>query len=109
VNAATEPLPMTFDASDQVVDIAGDIAGDTAVIHGITTLMQNGKVLDRHTVHRRLRATERSLDGVGGPRDQTVDPALNHLGFFAHSQIQIEFAVYGHPSPAMLLDHGRKR
>jgi hypothetical protein len=41
--ATTEPLPMTFDASDQIVDIAGD----TAVIHGINTLLQNGKVLDR--------------------------------------------------------------
>jgi hypothetical protein len=41
--AATQPLPMTFDASDQIVDIAGD----TAVIHGINTLTQNGKVLDR--------------------------------------------------------------
>ena len=41
--ATTEPLPMTFAASDQIVDIAGD----TAVIHGINTLMQNGKVLDR--------------------------------------------------------------
>jgi len=41
--ATTEPLPMTFDASDQIVDIAGD----TAVIHGINTLMQDGKVLDR--------------------------------------------------------------
>ncbi|MDT5327629.1 MAG: hypothetical protein QOF25_4781, partial [Mycobacterium sp.] len=41
--ATTEPLPMTFAASDQVVDIAGD----TAVIHGINTLTQDGKVLDR--------------------------------------------------------------
>jgi hypothetical protein len=41
--ATIEPLPMTFDASDQIVDIAGD----TAVIHGFNTLMQNGKVLDR--------------------------------------------------------------
>jgi hypothetical protein len=41
--ATTEPLPMTFAASDQIVDIAGD----TAVIHGINTLTQNGKVLDR--------------------------------------------------------------
>jgi hypothetical protein len=41
--AATEPLPFTFNASDQIVDIAGD----AAVIHGINTLMQNGKVVDR--------------------------------------------------------------
>jgi hypothetical protein len=41
--ATTEPLPMTFDASDQFVDVAGD----TAVIHGVNTVMQDGKVLDR--------------------------------------------------------------
>ncbi|WP_029117131.1 nuclear transport factor 2 family protein [Mycobacterium sp. URHB0044] len=41
--AATEPLPLVFNASDQIVDIAGD----TAVIHGINTLTQDGKVLDR--------------------------------------------------------------
>jgi hypothetical protein len=41
--AAMEPLPFTFNASDQTVDIAGD----SAVIHGINTLMQNGKVLER--------------------------------------------------------------
>jgi hypothetical protein len=41
--AAMEPLPFTFHASDQFVDIAAD----TAVIHGINTVMQNGKVLDR--------------------------------------------------------------
>jgi hypothetical protein len=34
---------MTFAASDQIVDIAGD----TAVIHGINTLMHDGKVLER--------------------------------------------------------------
>jgi hypothetical protein len=52
---------------------------------------------------------QNGLDGVGGPRDQGVAPALNHLGFLAHSQIQVEFAVYRHPGPAMLLDYGRKR
>jgi hypothetical protein len=36
-------LPFTFNPSDQIVDIAGD----AAVIHGINTLMQNGKVVDR--------------------------------------------------------------
>jgi hypothetical protein len=41
--ATTAPLPITFDASDQVVDIAGG----TAVIHGINTLVQGSKVLDR--------------------------------------------------------------
>lgn len=41
--AATEPLPLVFNASDQIVDIAGD----TAVIHGINTVTQDGKVLDR--------------------------------------------------------------
>lgn len=40
---ATEPLPLVFQASDQFVDVAGD----TAVIHGINTLVQNGNVLDR--------------------------------------------------------------
>lgn len=40
---ATEPLPLVFQASDQFVDVAGD----TAVIHGINTVVQNGKVLDR--------------------------------------------------------------
>jgi hypothetical protein len=73
---------------------ARDIAGDTAVIHGINTLMQNGKVLDR----------QRFTDTRPNCRSRTEPP-----GVFAHSQIQIEFAVYGHPSPAMLLDHGRKR
>jgi hypothetical protein len=41
--AATEPLPLVFNATDQIVDIAGD----TAVIHGINTVTQDGKVLDR--------------------------------------------------------------
>jgi hypothetical protein len=41
--AAIEPLAITFNASDQIVDVAGD----TAVIHGVNTLMQGGKVLDR--------------------------------------------------------------
>jgi len=34
---------MTLNASDQIVDIAGD----TAVIHGINTIVENGKVIDR--------------------------------------------------------------
>jgi hypothetical protein len=41
--AAMEPLPFTFQASDQFVDVAGD----TAVIHGINTVVQEGKVLER--------------------------------------------------------------
>jgi len=41
--AAMEPLPFSFNASEQFVDVAGD----TAVIHGINTVMQDGKVLDR--------------------------------------------------------------
>lgn len=41
--AATEPLPLVFNASDQIVDIAGD----TAVILGINTVTRDGKVLDR--------------------------------------------------------------
>jgi hypothetical protein len=41
--ATTEPLDITFNASDQIVDVYGD----TAVIHGINTLMQDGKVKDR--------------------------------------------------------------
>ena len=40
---AMEPLPFTFQASDQFVDVAGD----TAVIHGINTVVQDGKVLER--------------------------------------------------------------
>src|SRR6185312_3738788 len=41
--AAMEPLPFSFQASDQFVDVAGD----TAVIHGINTVVQDGKVLER--------------------------------------------------------------
>lgn len=41
--AAMVPLPFTFQASDQFVDVAGD----TAVIHGINTVRKDGKVLDR--------------------------------------------------------------
>jgi|SRR4051794_24968170 hypothetical protein len=41
--AAMERLPFTFQASDQFVDVVGD----TAVIHGINTVMQDGKVLER--------------------------------------------------------------
>jgi hypothetical protein len=41
--AAMEPLPFSFNASEQFVDVAGD----TAVIHGVNTVMQDGKVLDR--------------------------------------------------------------
>jgi ketosteroid isomerase-like protein len=40
--ADTEPLPVTFDATEQVVDIAGD----TAVIHGINTISGDGVVTD---------------------------------------------------------------
>lgn len=41
--AAMEPLPFRFQASDQFVDVAGD----TAVIHGINTVRKDGKVIDR--------------------------------------------------------------
>jgi hypothetical protein len=41
--AAMEPLPFKFQASDQFVDAAGD----TAVIHGINTVVQDGEVLER--------------------------------------------------------------
>jgi hypothetical protein len=41
--AAMEPSPFSFNASEQFVDVAGD----TAVIHGVNTVMQDGKVLDR--------------------------------------------------------------
>jgi Domain of unknown function (DUF4440) len=41
--AATKPLPVTFDASEQVVDVYGD----SAVIHGINTVRQGGKVVAR--------------------------------------------------------------
>jgi hypothetical protein len=40
---AMERLPFTFRASDQFVDVVGD----SAVIHGINTVMQDGKVLER--------------------------------------------------------------
>ena len=41
--ATTERLDVAFNASDQMVDVAGD----TAVVHGVNTLMQGGKVIDR--------------------------------------------------------------
>jgi hypothetical protein len=41
--AMTEPLDVTFAASDQFVDITGD----TAVIRGVNTITQRGKVKDR--------------------------------------------------------------
>ena len=41
--AAMERLPFTFQATDQFVDVSGD----TAVIHGINTVVQDGKVLER--------------------------------------------------------------
>jgi hypothetical protein len=41
--ATTERLDITFSASDQIVDVFGD----TAVIHGVNTLMRGGKVIDR--------------------------------------------------------------
>jgi hypothetical protein len=41
--ASMEKLPFTMNPSEQVVDIAGD----TAVIHGVNTLIQGGKVLTR--------------------------------------------------------------
>lgn len=39
--ATTAPLPFTMNPSDQTVDIAGN----TAVIHGVNTLLQDGQVL----------------------------------------------------------------
>ncbi|HXL63254.1 MAG TPA: nuclear transport factor 2 family protein, partial [Mycobacterium sp.] len=39
----TIPLPFTMNPSEQIVDIAGD----AAVIHGVNTLIQNGKVRTR--------------------------------------------------------------
>jgi len=41
--ASMEELPFTMNPSGQLVDIAGD----TAVIHGVNTLIQDGKVLTR--------------------------------------------------------------
>jgi hypothetical protein len=46
--ANTAPLPFTMNPSDQIVDIAGN----TAVVHGINTLLQDGQVV----------ATERFTD-----------------------------------------------
>jgi len=40
---STTPLPFTMNPSEQIVDVAGD----AAVIHGINTLIENGKVLTR--------------------------------------------------------------
>ncbi|MDT5328931.1 MAG: hypothetical protein QOF31_228 [Mycobacterium sp.] len=39
----TTPLPFTMNPSEQIVDIARD----TAVIHGVNTLIEDGKVLTR--------------------------------------------------------------
>jgi hypothetical protein len=39
----TTPLPLSMNPSEQIVDIAGD----AAVIHGVNTLIQNGKVRTR--------------------------------------------------------------
>lgn len=39
--ASMAPLPVTMNPSDQIVDIAGD----TAVIHGVNTLLQDGRVM----------------------------------------------------------------
>ena len=41
--AAMTPLDVSFDASDQTVDVYGD----TAVIHGINTVTRDGEVLAR--------------------------------------------------------------
>ncbi|MFI5506687.1 nuclear transport factor 2 family protein [Mycobacterium sp. NPDC051804] len=39
--AGTTPLPFTMNPSDQIVDISGN----TAVIHGVNTLLQDGQVM----------------------------------------------------------------
>lgn len=41
--ASMEKLPFTMNPADQLVDIAGD----TAVIHGVNNLVENGKVIGR--------------------------------------------------------------
>ena len=41
--ASVEPLPVAFTASEQIIDIAGD----TAVVHGVNTVTRDGKVIDR--------------------------------------------------------------
>jgi hypothetical protein len=41
--ASLEKVPFTMNPSDQIVDISGD----TATIHGVNTLIENGKVLAR--------------------------------------------------------------
>jgi hypothetical protein len=41
--ASTEKLPFTMNPSEQMIDIAGD----TAVIHGVNTLIQDGGVVAR--------------------------------------------------------------
>jgi hypothetical protein len=40
---STTPLPFTMNPSEQIVNVADD----TAVIHGVNTLIQDGKVLSR--------------------------------------------------------------
>jgi hypothetical protein len=39
--ASTAPLPFTMNPSDQIVDITGN----TAVVHGVNTLLQDGQVM----------------------------------------------------------------
>jgi ketosteroid isomerase-like protein len=41
--AATTALPVTFNASDVLIDVVGD----TAVIHGVNTIMHEGNVVGR--------------------------------------------------------------
>ena len=63
--ASLEKVSFTMNPSEQLVDIAGD----TAVIHGVNTLIDGGEVAGARALHRCLRAAERNVDGAFRPGD----------------------------------------
>ena len=58
--AGLEKVSFTMNPSDQLVDIAGD----TAVIHGVNTLDRRRRSDGARAVHRRVHAAERNMDGA---------------------------------------------
>ena len=58
--ATMEPLPFTMNPSEQIVDIAGD----TAVIHGVNTLIAGRQGDCSRAIQRRVRVAERRMDGA---------------------------------------------
>jgi urease alpha subunit len=56
--AGIEKVSFTMNPSEQLVDIRGD----TAVIHGVNTLIAGGGGNGQGTLHRCVRAAERHLD-----------------------------------------------